>query len=162
MLSVISAVEGVQPQTYAIGNGGGTAGLEGELQTVSGGLTLQSYFQNVELAQRTGAGSTPGGLSILGDSSVNSFSTAANGALTRTTATGYTPFEFSGNNYSALNVSALAGADQIDLITLGSGQTNNPAINLNGGTEDDTIRVRSTSGRSCSTRSRSSGSSFCS
>lgn len=95
---------------------------------------------------RPGSGATPGGLSIFGDLSGNSFSTTANGALTRTVATGYTPFEFSGNNYSSFTVSGLAGADTLDLVSLGSSQTNNFPITLNGDTEADTIRVRSTSG----------------
>jgi Ca2+-binding RTX toxin-like protein len=87
-------------------------------------------------------------LTIIGDASDNVFSTAAAPVptATRTTITGYTPFDFSGNNYGALTINALAGADSIDLVNFGTAQTNNPAINLNGGTEDDTIRVRSTTG----------------
>jgi fibronectin-binding autotransporter adhesin len=132
-------------QQYAIGNGTGAASLEGEIESVAASVTLNTYFQNVELAQRTGANATVAGLTIIGDASANAFSTQASGTLTRTSAAGYTPFEFSGNNYNAVTINALAGADSIDLISLGTGQTNDPAINLNGGTEDDTISVRSTS-----------------
>ena len=38
-------------QSYAIGTGA-AAGLEGEVSSTSGGTTLVSYFQDVELAQR--------------------------------------------------------------------------------------------------------------
>jgi Ca2+-binding RTX toxin-like protein len=133
-------------QQYAIGNGTGAAGLEGEVESIAAGVNLSTYFQNVELTQRTGTGATPAGLTIIGDASANSFSTQANGAFTRTSVPGYTPFEFSGNNYNAVTINALAGTDTLDLISLGSGQTNNPTITLNGGTEADTLRVRSTSG----------------
>ena len=132
-------------QSYAIGDGTGAAGLAGEVQSIAAGITLDAYFQNVELGQRTGVGASPQGLTIIGDASGNAFSTAANGAFTRTTITGYTPFEFSGNNYNAVTINALAGTDVIDLVNLGTGQTNNPGIFLNGGTENDTIRVQSTS-----------------
>jgi autotransporter-associated beta strand protein len=132
-------------QSYAIGTGT-TAGLEGEVSSTSGGTTLVSYFQDVELAQRTGIGATPGALTIIGDANANSFVTAANGALTRTSATGYTPFEFSGNNFSEITINALGGADSLDLESLGTGQTNSPAITLDGGDGNDTIRAQSTSG----------------
>lgn len=134
-------------QTYAIGNGdGSTASLSGEIQSIAGGITLQSFFQEVELTQRTGSGTTPGGLTILGGATANTISTSASGALTRTTATGYTPFEFSGNNYGSFTVSALDGGDGVDLVGFGSGQTNNMPITLNGDAGVDTIRVHGTSG----------------
>jgi autotransporter-associated beta strand protein len=132
-------------QSYAIGNGS-AAGLEGEVSSTSGGTTLVSYFQDVELAQRKGVGATPGALTIIGDANANTFTTAANDPFTRTSATGYTPFEFSGNNYSAIAINALGGADSLDLESLGTGQTNNPAITLDGGDGNDTIRAQSTSG----------------
>jgi VCBS repeat-containing protein len=132
-------------QSYAIGTGA-AAGLEGEVSSTSGGATLVSYFQDVELAQRTGVGATPGALTIIGDANANTFTTAANGALTRTSATGYTPFEFSGNNYTAITINALGGSDSLDLESLGTGQTNNPTITLDGGDGNDTIRAQSTSG----------------
>ena len=133
-------------QSYAIGNGSGAAGLQGEIQTVSAGLTLVAYFQNVELAERTGSGPAAGDLKVLGDSSDNSIQTMASGLATRIAATGYTPFEFSGNNYNGLTIDALAGPDSIDLINFGSDQSNHPTIQLFGGPADDTLRVRSTSG----------------
>jgi autotransporter-associated beta strand protein len=132
-------------QQYAIGDGSGAAALQGELESVAAGVNLNTYFQNVELTRRTGLGATPAGLTLIGDSGANSFTTQANAALTRTNITGYTPFEFSGNNYNAFSINALGGADSVDLINFGTAQTNNPAINLSGGSEDDTIRVRSTS-----------------
>jgi autotransporter-associated beta strand protein len=132
-------------QSYAIGTGT-AAGLEGEVSSTSGGTTLISYFQDVELAQRTGVGATPGSLTIIGDASANGFTTAANGALTRTSATGYTPFEFSGNNFTEITINALGGADSLDLESLGTGQTNHPTITLDGGSDADTIRAQSTSG----------------
>jgi extracellular elastinolytic metalloproteinase len=135
-------------QQYALGDGSGAAGLAGEVQSVAAGLTLIAYFQNVELTQRIGSGPSPGALTILGDSGANVLSTAASGTATRTTATGYTPFEFSGNNFDTLTIGALGGVDSLDLVSFGSAQTNNPAINLQGGTEDDTLRVHSTSGNS--------------
>jgi fibronectin-binding autotransporter adhesin len=132
-------------QSYAIGTGT-AAGLEGEVSSTSGGTTLISYFQDVDLAQRTGIGATPGSLTIIGDANANGFTTAANGALTRTSATGYTPFEFSGNNFTEITINALGGADSLDLESLGTGQTNSPAITLDGGDGNDTIRAQSTSG----------------
>lgn len=132
-------------QQYAIGNGTGAAGLEGEIESVAAGATLVSYFQNVENTQRTGAGTAAGGLTVIGDASANVFSIQANATFTQTSVPGYTPFEFSGDNYTTLTVNALAGTDTIDLLSLGSGQTNDPAIFLNGNSENDTLRVRSTS-----------------
>ena len=133
-------------QQYAIGNGTGTAGAEGEIESIAAGVNLLSYFQNVENTQRTGSGSVPGWLKIIGDSSANVMMLQASGAATLTTITGYTPFSFSGNNYSAISLSALGGTDTLDLASLGTGQTNSPAITFSGGTEADTLRVESTSG----------------
>lgn len=134
-------------QSYAIGNGSG-ASAEGEIYTASSGLTLIAYFQNVELAQRTGQGPAASDLKVLGDASDNSIQTTASGFATRIVAAGYTPFEFSGNNYSELTIDALGGLDSIDLINFGTDQTNHPTIQLFGGAADDTLRVRSTSGNS--------------
>jgi autotransporter-associated beta strand protein len=133
-------------QNYAIGNGTGATGAEGEIETISGGVTLLSYFQNVELAQRTGSGATPGGLSVLGDLSPNTMSVVANGTATQVTATGYTPFEFTGNNYSGVSASGGQGIDTLELLSIGSGQTNPLATTLNGDAAADTLRVHSTSG----------------
>jgi fibronectin-binding autotransporter adhesin len=133
-------------QTYAIGNGTGAAGLEGEVASTSGGVTLQTYFQDVELTQRTGIGTTPGALTIVGDLAANVLTTTANGANTRTMPTGYTPFEFSGNNFNGLVVNGGVGADTIDLAGIGSGQTNPLATTFNGNADADTLRVESTSG----------------
>jgi fibronectin-binding autotransporter adhesin len=133
-------------QTYAIGDGSGAAGLEGEIQSIAAGVTLQAYFQNVEVIERTGSGPSPEGLTILGDAGDNDITIAANGGATRTAITGYTPFDFSGNNYGSVTINALGGADSIDLINLGGAQSNNPAINLYGDVGDDVIRVRSTIG----------------
>ncbi|WP_425617659.1 autotransporter-associated beta strand repeat-containing protein [Anatilimnocola sp. NA78] len=133
-------------QTYAIGNGtGGTAGLEGEIQSIAAGITLQSFFQDVELASRTGNGATAGGLTILGGSAGDTISTAANGTATRTSITNYTPFQFTGNNYTTFTVNGLGGGDSIDLVSFGSAQTNNFPITLNGEGGDDNIRLHSTS-----------------
>jgi hypothetical protein len=133
-------------QSYAIGSGSGSPSQEGELATVSGGVTLMSYFMNVESTQRTGTGATPGALNIIGDSGVNTFATTASGANTVVSAVGYTPFQFSGNNFNALNIDAGIGADSLTLSSLGTGQTNPLATTLSGGADADTLRVESTSG----------------
>jgi fibronectin-binding autotransporter adhesin len=133
-------------QTYAIGSGTGAAGLAGEIASSSGGVSLLTYFQNVELTQRTGNGATPGGLAIVGDLSVNVLAITANGAFTQTTATGYTPFEFSGNNFNGVSVSGGLGTDTIDLVSYGTGQIAPLATTLNGDGGVDTLRVQSTSG----------------
>jgi Ca2+-binding RTX toxin-like protein len=86
-------------------------------------------------------------LQIIGDSGANALAITPSGALTTVTATGYAPFVFSGNNYTALTLNGLDGADTLELIGLGTGQTNNMPINLNGGLGDDTLRVHSTSGQ---------------
>ena len=133
-------------QTYAIGNGSGAPGAEGEIETISGGVTLLSYFQNVELARRISSGATPGVLSVIGDLSPNTMSVVASGTATQVTATGYTPFEFTGNNYSGVSVSGGQGTDTLSLVSIGSSQTNPLATTLNGDAAVDTIRVQSTSG----------------
>lgn len=143
---VFNIVGATASQTYAIGSGTGIAGLEGEIDSTAAGVSLLSYFQNVELTQRTGFGATPGTLSILGDLSGNSFATAPNGAFTRTTAAGYTPFEFNGNNFSGLSVNGGLGIDAIELLGYGAGQTNPLATTLNGDSDADSLRVHSTTG----------------
>lgn len=132
-------------QQYAIGNGSGTASSSGEIASVAAGVELIAFFQNVESTQRTGIGSSPGGLTVIGDSGNNTITVQGAGAATTATSVGYAPFEFSGNNYSAVTVQGLGGADSLELIDFGSGQTNHPTITLSGGTESDTLRVRSTS-----------------
>ncbi|WP_425614988.1 autotransporter-associated beta strand repeat-containing protein [Anatilimnocola sp. NA78] len=141
-------------QTYAFGtNSGSTPSNTGEVLSSSNAVDLQTYFANVELVQRTGAGATPGALTVLGSDVADALSIAANLADTRVSmGVGYTPFDFSGDNFTSLNVNALAGADSLNLVSLGSGQTNDPAINLHGQglfADDgavDTLRVQSTSG----------------
>jgi Ca2+-binding RTX toxin-like protein len=134
-------------QTYAIGSGtGSSASKSGEIQSIAGGVTLRTFFQEVELSQRTGSGATPGGLTIIGGSGNDTIATSANDTATRTTATGFTPFEFSGDNYSSFTVNALSGNDVVELVSFGTAQTNDMPITLNGDTNNDTIRVHSTSG----------------
>ncbi|WP_425616767.1 autotransporter-associated beta strand repeat-containing protein [Anatilimnocola sp. NA78] len=141
-------------QTYAFGTGTGSMPSNtGEVLSTSNAVDLQTYFANVELVQRTGAGTTPGALTVLGSDVADALSIAANLADTRVSmGAGYTPFDFSGDNFTSLNVNALAGADSLNLLSLGSGQNNDPAINLHGQglfADDgavDTLRVQSTSG----------------
>ncbi|WP_425616203.1 calcium-binding protein [Anatilimnocola sp. NA78] len=94
-----------------------------------------------------------GALTVLGSDVADALSIAANLADTRVSmGVGYTPFDFSGDNFTTLNVNALAGADSLNLLSLGSGQNNDPTINLHGQglfADDgavDTLRVQSTSG----------------
>lgn len=133
-------------QTYAIGSGTGAAGLEGEIASSSGGVSLLTYFQNVELTQRTGNGATPGALAIVGDLGANVMAITANGAFTQMSATGYTPFEFSGNNFNGVSVSGGLGTDAIELVSYGTGQLAPLATTLSGDDGVDTLRVQSTSG----------------
>ncbi|WP_425616402.1 beta strand repeat-containing protein [Anatilimnocola sp. NA78] len=141
-------------QTYAFGtNSGSMPSYTGEVLSTSNAVDLQTYFANVELVQRTGAGATPGALTVLGSDVADALSIAANLADTRVSmGVGYTPFDFSGDNFTTLNVNALAGADSLNLLSLGSGQNNDPTINLHGQglfADDgavDTLRVQSTSG----------------
>ena len=143
--TLVYAISGATAsQTYAIGNGTGAAGLEGEIESIAAGINLLTYFQNVELAQRTGSGATAGGLSIIGDSADNAFATTANNPFTRTSATGYTPFEFSGNNYSGLTVNGGVGLDALELLGIGSGQVAPLPSTFNGDAGNDTLRVHST------------------
>jgi autotransporter-associated beta strand protein len=133
-------------QTYAIGSGtGALASKSGEIQSIAGGVTLQTFFQEVELSQRTGAGPAAGGLTIIGGSGNDTIATSANGTTTLTSAGNFTPFEFSGDNYSSFTVNALGGNDNVDLVSFGTAQTNNMPITLNGDANNDTIRVHSTS-----------------
>lgn len=131
-------------QSYAIGNGTGVAGLEGEIESVADGVTLMTYFQNVEMTRRIGVGATPGGLSILGDSAANAFVTTAENPFTRTAVAGYTPFEFSGNNFGSLSINAGLGNDTLELVGIGDGQTAPLASTFNGEGGNDTLRVHST------------------
>ena len=134
-------------QIYAIGNGSGAASLEGEIESDAAGVSLLSYFQNVEATNRTGAGATPGTLSVLGDLSVNSMTIAPLGVSTQVAvAGGYVPFDFNGNNYSGVAVSGGLGADNLELFGYGTGQTNPLAASLNGDANADTLRVHSTTG----------------
>ena len=132
-------------QQYAFGTGAGPGTAEGEVQSANAVAGLNSYFRSVSEVNRTGTlGVTPGGLTVFGDNVANTISIDANGTESRVAATGYVPFDFSGNNYTALTVNALGGNDLVNLINFGSAQTNNPVITFNGNTEDDTIRVQST------------------
>ncbi len=132
--------------SYAIGNGTGATGNEGEVLVASGAASLQAYFVRTESAERTGTGATPGALQIIGDSAANVIGINGSGANTIVSATGYTPLTFSGNNFGSIAIDGLANADTIDLASFGSGQTNNPSVTLIGNTGNDTIRVFSTSG----------------
>ena len=129
--------------SYAMGNGS-VPGNEGEVASTSGATTLLAYFQNVEGVQATGSGATPGVANIIGDANVNAVSVGAVGALTQVIIPGYTPFTFTGNNFSGLVVDAGAGADTIDIVGVGTGQTIPLVTTLNGGSEADTLRVQST------------------
>ncbi|WP_254512258.1 autotransporter-associated beta strand repeat-containing protein [Anatilimnocola floriformis] len=131
-------------QTYAIGTGSSPGSQAGEILSVGSGISLPSYFQNVELVQRIGTNATPGSSTIEGDTTNNSIAITASGALNRVTATGYVPYEVSNSSIGQLTVNGGAGTDTLELISLGSG-AGNPAINLNGGADADTIRVHSTS-----------------
>jgi fibronectin-binding autotransporter adhesin len=134
-------------QQYAIGTGTGPGTSEGEVQSTNAVAGLNTYFRGVSEVNRTGnLGATPGGLTVFGDDLGNVISVANNGSESRVAASGYVPFDFSGNNFTALTLNALAGIDTLDLISFGTSQTNSPLITLNGNTEDDTIRVRNTSG----------------
>jgi hypothetical protein len=133
-------------QTYGIGDGGGMASLSGEILTSNTAPnTLSTFFTGVSQVNRTGA--AVGGLTVLGDSSGNAITISDNGGgETRVAAAGYTPFDFSGNNYNALTVSGLGGDDILVLTSFGSGQTNDSPILLQGDGGADAIQVQSTSG----------------
>jgi fibronectin-binding autotransporter adhesin len=132
-------------QVFGAGDGSGLPGPEGEIASTAAGVTLVTYFQDVEVVQRTGVGATPGGLEVVGDGTDNAISIGPNGALTRATVAGYTPFDFSGNNYSTITIVGNEGEDVLELVGLGTGQTNNPEITLDGGLGNDILRVHSTS-----------------
>jgi fibronectin-binding autotransporter adhesin len=134
-------------QQWAIGTGTGPAGTnEGELQTTNSTTGLNVYVRNVDEINRTGIGANPGGLTVFGDQFANTISIQDNTVETRISSPGYPSFDFSGNNYSSLVVNGQAGNDLIDLISFGSGQNNNWPITFNGEADNDTLRVRSTSG----------------
>lgn len=132
--------------SYAIGSGSGAAGNEGEVSSTSGAATLLTYFQSVESVQATGSGATPGVATIIGDLSANVVTVAAAGAATQVSVPGYSPFQFSGNNFSGLVINAGLGTDTLTMTSLGSGQTNPLATTLNGEAGIDTITLQSTSG----------------
>ncbi|QDU31658.1 Hemolysin, chromosomal [Anatilimnocola aggregata] len=144
-------------QVYGIGSGSGTAANDGEISTTNPANTLITYFTSVSEVNRAGFNATAGGLQILGDLSGNTINTTDNGGgETRVQPTGYTPFDFSGDNFSSFEVYGLRGSDTLTLTSFGSGQTNNPTIVLDGSnptgfggpTDDglaDTLRVLSTS-----------------
>ncbi|QDU26437.1 Hemolysin, chromosomal [Anatilimnocola aggregata] len=144
-------------QVYGIGSGSGTAANDGEISTTNPANTLITYFTSVSEVNRAGFNATADGLQILGDLSGNTINTTDNGGgETRVQPTGYTPFDFSGDNFSSFEVYGLRGSDTLTLTSFGSGQTNNPTIVLDGSnptgfggpTDDglaDTLRVLSTS-----------------
>jgi VCBS repeat-containing protein len=136
-------------QIYAIGTGAGPGSGEGEIQTTNNaGRNLVTYFTNLgnDGSQVNRTGTAAGTLTIAGDAAANTINVQSNGTETRVDPLTYTPFDFSGNNYTALLVNSLGGDDLLDLISLGSAQNNNPTIVFDAGTQDDTLRVRSTSG----------------
>ncbi|WP_254509681.1 PA14 domain-containing protein [Anatilimnocola floriformis] len=130
--------------TYAIGDGSGTPMASGEVQSTSGASgTLLTYFANTELVQSVAAGNA----TLLGDANANLMSIAPFGNNTRATVAGFTPLELTGNNVGAgIGVSGAAGADTLELIGIGSNQSNPLAITLSGDADADIIRVHSTSG----------------
>ena len=131
-------------QQYAIGTGTGPGTGEGEVQSTNSFAGLNVYFRDVSEVNRTGSGATAGGLTVFGDDLGNTISVAGSGTESRVAATGYVPFDFSGNNFTALVLNGQAGSDALDLIGFGTSQNNSPLITINGNTEDDTIRVHST------------------
>ncbi len=130
-------------QNYAIGTGAAPGTQAGELLTVGSGISLPTYFQNVERVQRIGTNAALGASTVDGDATANLFAIAASGALTRVTATGYVPYEIDNSSVGQLAVNGGIGSDTLNLVSLGSG-AGNPAINLNGGNDVDTLQVEST------------------
>lgn len=131
-------------QTYAIGVGASPGSQAGELLTVGSGISLPTYFQNVELVQRIGTNAALGTSDVAGDAAANTFLITASGALTRVSTTGYVPYEIDNASVGQWSVNGGVGSDTIELISLGTG-AGNPAINLNGGNDIDTLQVHSTS-----------------
>lgn len=131
-------------QTYAMGDGTGTASDAGEVQSISGGVTQLVYFADVESVERTGISTNPGGLTVIGTNAVNAISIAASGSDTQVSDPSFTPFRFSGDNFSSVRIDALAGADTLELVSFGSGQTGPTSVTLNGGADPDMLRVHST------------------
>ena len=132
---------------YAIGDGTGAAGNEGEVASTSATTTLVSYFQNVESLSATGgSGATPGVATVIGDLSANAVQISALPTSTAVTVATYTPFDFAGNLFSGLTVNAGLGTDTLELVSLSPTQTNPLPVNLNGEADVDTLRVHSTSG----------------
>lgn len=131
-------------QSYAIGTGASPGSQAGELLTVGSGISLPTYFQNVELVQRIGTNAALGTSDVAGDATANTMAVTASGALTRVAVTGYVPYEIDNGSVGQLSVSGGVGSDTIELISMGSG-AGNPAINLNGGNDIDTLQVHSTS-----------------
>ncbi|QDU28396.1 Hemolysin, chromosomal [Anatilimnocola aggregata] len=133
-------------QVYGIGTGlNGPAATNGEIRTANAANVLSSYFTGLSEVNRTGIGANPGSLQVLGDAAGNTISTFAQGSATRVNPVGYTPFDFSGNNYSAFTVDGLGGDDNIELVSFGTAQDNDPPITLAGGTGNDMLRLHSTS-----------------
>lgn len=134
-------------QTYALGTGSGPGSQEGELLSVGSGVSLTSYFRNVELVQRIGTSATLGTSTVTGDNNNNDIAVTASGALTRTSTAGYVPYEIENSSVSQLTVNSLAGDDRLELLSIGSGSAANLGITLNGGADTDTLRLYSTSGQ---------------
>ncbi len=136
-------------QSYFVGDGAGAA-AEGEIATTNtAGRNLVAYFTGFgtdgSLITRTG-NSVTGGFTVVGDGAPNTMNVQANGTATRAEAIGFTPFEFSGDNFGTVGIDGGAGSDTLTLVSIGSGQTNPLNTTLSGGADVDTIRVLATSG----------------
>lgn len=138
-------------QTYALGTGSGPGSQEGELLSVGSGISLTSYFSNVELVQRIGTNAALGTSTVTGDNNNNDISVTASGALTRTSTAGYVPYEIENTSVSQLTVNGLAGDDRLELLSIGSGSAANLGVTLNGGADTDTLRLYNTSGQAITT-----------
>src|SRR5262249_53721949 len=84
-------------QTYAMGTGASAGSNEGEILTIGSGISLPTYFQNVELVQRTGTNAALGTSTVNGDNTSNLIAISASGALSRVSSLGYVPYEFANN-----------------------------------------------------------------
>jgi fibronectin-binding autotransporter adhesin len=138
-------------QTYALGTGSGPGSQEGELLSEGSGISLSTYFRNVELVQRIGTNAALGISTVTGDTHNNEIAVVANGVLTRTTSPGFVPYEIENTSVSQLVVDGLGGDDKIELVSLGSGSTANFGVTLNGGAGADSLRLHSTSGHAITT-----------
>lgn len=139
-------------QTYAIGNGSGI-GSSGEVLTTAGAGSLTSYFTGLGptgSVNRTGGNANPGSLTILGDNLANTIQVSGVGAATNVNPVSYTPFNYTASgglhSFSGLSLFGLDGDDTLNLQGFGSAVANDPVILLDGGNNNDTLQVGSTSG----------------